>query len=50
MQKRTFAIDQIQEERKIQIPIMVSGTITDASGRTLGGQTAGSIFGFCFSS
>ena len=35
-----FAIDQIQEERKIEIPIMVSGTITDASGRTLSGQTA----------
>ena len=35
-----FAIDQIQEERKIQIPIIVSGTITDASGRTLSGQTA----------
>ena len=35
-----FAIDQIQEERKIKIPIMVSGTITDASGRTLSGQTA----------
>jgi 5-methyltetrahydrofolate--homocysteine methyltransferase len=35
-----FAIDEIREERKIQIPIMVSGTITDASGRTLSGQTA----------
>ncbi|MCO6494335.1 MAG: methionine synthase [Bacteroidetes bacterium] len=35
-----FAIDQIQEERDIDIPIMVSGTITDASGRTLSGQTA----------
>lgn len=35
-----FAIDEIQEERNIQIPIMVSGTITDASGRTLSGQTA----------
>jgi 5-methyltetrahydrofolate--homocysteine methyltransferase len=35
-----FAIDEIQEERKIQIPVMVSGTITDASGRTLSGQTA----------
>jgi 5-methyltetrahydrofolate--homocysteine methyltransferase len=34
-----FAIDQIKEERKIDIPIMVSGTITDASGRTLSGQT-----------
>ena len=35
-----FAIDEIQEERNIQIPIMVSGTITDASGRTLSWQTA----------
>lgn len=34
-----FAIDQVQEERGIKIPIMVSGTITDASGRTLSGQT-----------
>ncbi|WP_417431004.1 homocysteine S-methyltransferase family protein [Halpernia sp.] len=35
-----FAIDEIQEERNLKIPIMVSGTITDASGRTLSGQTA----------
>jgi 5-methyltetrahydrofolate--homocysteine methyltransferase len=35
-----FAIDEIMEERNIEIPIMVSGTITDASGRTLSGQTA----------
>lgn len=35
-----FAIDEIQEERQLQIPTMVSGTITDASGRTLSGQTA----------
>lgn len=35
-----FAIDEIQEERSIKIPVMVSGTITDASGRTLSGQTA----------
>ncbi|WP_191858082.1 homocysteine S-methyltransferase family protein [Hanstruepera ponticola] len=34
-----FAIDEVQEERNIQAPIMVSGTITDASGRTLSGQT-----------
>ena len=34
-----FAIDQVQEERNLEIPIMVSGTITDASGRTLSGQT-----------
>ena len=38
-----FAIDEIQEERNIKIPIMVSGTITDASGRTLSGQTAGAF-------
>jgi len=35
-----FAIEEVQEERHIEIPIMVSGTITDASGRTLSGQTA----------
>ncbi len=35
-----FAIEEIKSERKIHIPVMVSGTITDASGRTLSGQTA----------
>ncbi|NLP58575.1 homocysteine S-methyltransferase family protein [Lutibacter sp. B1] len=35
-----FAIEEVKEERKIDIPIMLSGTITDASGRTLSGQTA----------
>lgn len=35
-----FAIEEIKDERKINIPIMISGTITDASGRTLSGQTA----------
>lgn len=35
-----FAIEEVKEERKISVPIMVSGTITDASGRTLSGQTA----------
>ena len=34
-----FAIDEVFIERKEQIPIMVSGTITDQSGRTLTGQT-----------
>jgi 5-methyltetrahydrofolate--homocysteine methyltransferase len=34
-----FAIEEVKEERKMDIPIMVSGTITDASGRTLSGQT-----------
>ncbi|WP_422359519.1 homocysteine S-methyltransferase family protein [Reichenbachiella sp.] len=33
-----MAIDQIAEERGIRVPIMVSGTITDASGRILSGQ------------
>jgi len=35
-----FAIEEVKEERDIEIPIMLSGTITDASGRTLSGQTA----------
>jgi 5-methyltetrahydrofolate--homocysteine methyltransferase len=34
-----FAIDQVFEDRNTKIPIMVSGTITDQSGRTLTGQT-----------
>jgi 5-methyltetrahydrofolate--homocysteine methyltransferase len=34
-----FAIDQIFEERGESLPIMISGTITDQSGRTLSGQT-----------
>jgi 5-methyltetrahydrofolate--homocysteine methyltransferase len=35
-----FAIEEVKDERDIEIPIMLSGTITDASGRTLSGQTA----------
>ena len=35
-----FAIEEIKEARAIEVPIMISGTITDASGRTLSGQTA----------
>lgn len=34
-----FAINTIKEEKGLDIPVMVSGTITDASGRTLSGQT-----------
>ena len=34
-----FAIEEVKEDRAIEIPVMVSGTITDASGRTLSGQT-----------
>ncbi len=34
-----FAIEDELEVRGIRLPVMVSGTITDASGRTLSGQT-----------
>jgi 5-methyltetrahydrofolate--homocysteine methyltransferase len=34
-----FAIDEVYEDRGVKLPIMVSGTITDQSGRTLTGQT-----------
>ncbi len=34
-----YAIETLFEERGIRLPVMVSGTITDASGRTLTGQT-----------
>ncbi|MGY5354154.1 homocysteine S-methyltransferase family protein [Wenyingzhuangia sp. IMCC45467] len=35
-----YAIEEVKEERGIDVPVMLSGTITDASGRTLSGQTA----------
>ena len=34
-----YAIDEVCDDRGVKIPIMVSGTITDQSGRTLTGQT-----------
>ncbi len=34
-----FAINSVCEKRKFSVPIMISGTISDASGRTLSGQT-----------
>ncbi len=34
-----FAIQSVMEELKKELPVMISGTITDASGRTLSGQT-----------
>ena len=34
-----YAIREIERERGSRIPVMISGTITDASGRTLSGQT-----------
>ncbi len=35
-----FALQQVFEQDRIELPIMISGTITDASGRTLSGQTS----------
>ncbi len=35
-----FAVERLFEERGVRLPVMISGTITDASGRTLSGQTA----------
>ena len=34
-----FAIDRLQVEMGVRLPVMLSGTVTDASGRTLSGQT-----------
>ncbi len=39
-----FAINTLKEERNSQIPLMVSGTITDNSGRTLSGQTTEAFY------
>ena len=33
-----FAVQQVFEDDDVELPIMISGTITDASGRTLSGQ------------
>ena len=33
-----FAVEQVFEERGYKLPVIISGTITDASGRTLSGQ------------
>ncbi len=35
-----FAISQYFEDHNMELPVVISGTITDASGRTLSGQTA----------
>jgi 5-methyltetrahydrofolate--homocysteine methyltransferase len=34
-----FAVRQVLDELGLELPIMISGTVTDASGRTLSGQT-----------
>ncbi|GLP98128.1 methionine synthase [Paraferrimonas sedimenticola] len=39
-----FAVDSVFEEMGVTLPIMISGTITDASGRTLTGQTTEAFY------
>ncbi|MBK1645953.1 5-methyltetrahydrofolate--homocysteine methyltransferase [Thiocapsa imhoffii] len=39
-----FAVDQVFEEDGVVLPVMISGTITDASGRTLSGQTVEAFY------
>ena len=39
-----FAIEQLFDELGERVPVMISGTITDASGRTLSGQTTEAFF------
>jgi len=39
-----FAVKTVFEEDNIELPIMISGTITDASGRTLSGQTTEAFY------
>ena len=39
-----FAISEVFAERGYRLPVMISGTITDRSGRTLSGQTAEAVY------
>ncbi|GAA5118700.1 methionine synthase [Alloalcanivorax gelatiniphagus] len=39
-----FAVDQYAYENDLDLPVMISGTITDASGRTLTGQTTEAFY------
>ncbi|HFQ4954714.1 TPA: methionine synthase [Vibrio vulnificus] len=39
-----FAVDSVFEELGFALPVMISGTITDASGRTLSGQTTEAFY------
>jgi 5-methyltetrahydrofolate--homocysteine methyltransferase len=39
-----FAIEELREELGREIPVMVSGTIADTSGRTLSGQTVEAFY------
>ncbi len=39
-----FAVDEVADRMGTILPVMISGTITDASGRTLSGQTVGAFW------
>ena len=39
-----FAVEEYFERHQIWLPVMISGTITDRSGRTLSGQTVGAFW------
>ncbi len=39
-----YAVDELFEQQGVQLPVMVSGTITDLSGRNLSGQTAEALW------
>ena len=39
-----FAIESYFDQHDVHLPVMISGTITDASGRTLSGQTAEAFY------
>ena len=39
-----FALQEVRDERGIELPVIISGTITDASGRTLSGQTVEAFY------
>ncbi|MEA1889346.1 MAG: methionine synthase [Pseudomonadota bacterium] len=39
-----FAVEKVFAEDAVRLPLMISGTITDASGRTLSGQTAEAFY------
>jgi 5-methyltetrahydrofolate--homocysteine methyltransferase len=39
-----FALDELMEETGERLPVILSGTVTDASGRILSGQTVGAFW------
>jgi len=40
----SFAVEEAFEQAGVSLPVMISGTITDASGRTLSGQTTEAFY------